>query len=76
MINNILREYLNNFVITYLNNIFIYLFALKQYVKHINKILKYLNARNLRVKSKKYVFYKKEIDFLKYIVERNEIITT
>ena len=57
MINNILREYLNNFVIIYLNNIFIYLFILKQHVKHINKILKCLNKRDLRIKSKKYIFY-------------------
>ena len=72
IINNILREYLNNFVIIYLNDIFIYLFILKIYIKYINKILKRLNAKNLRVKSKKYVFHKKEIDFLKYIIERNE----
>ena len=73
MINNILRKYLNNFVIIYLNNIFVYSFILKQYVKYINKILKRLNERNLRIKSKKYVFYRKKIDFLNYIIERNEI---
>ena len=50
MINNILREYLNNFIIICLNNIVVYLFTLKQYVKHISKILKRLNKRNLRVK--------------------------
>ena len=50
MINNILREYLNDFVIIYLNNILVYSFTLKQYVKHINKILKRLNKRNLRLK--------------------------
>ena len=72
MINNVLREYLKNFVIIYLNNIFIYLFILKQHVKHINKILKYLNKRDLRIKSKRYVFHREKIDFLKYIVERDE----
>ena len=41
-------------------------------MKYINKILKCLNKRNLRIKSKKYVFYRKKIDFLKYIIERNE----
>ena len=50
MINNILREYLNDFVIIHLNNIFIYLLILKQYIKYVNKILKYLNIKNLRVK--------------------------
>ena len=72
MINDTLREYLNDFVIIYLNNIFVYLFILKQYIKHVYKILKRLNERDLRVKSKKCVFYREKIDFLKYIVERNE----
>ena len=72
MINDILRKYLNDFVTIYLNDIFIYLIILKKHVKHVIKILKYLNKRDLRVKSKKCVFYREKIDFLKYIVERNE----
>ena len=50
VINDILREYLNDFVTIYLNDIFIYSFILKKYVKHINKILKCLNKRDLRIK--------------------------
>ena len=49
-----------------------YLFTLKQHIKYVNKILKCLNKRNLRIKSKKYVFYEEKIDFLKFIIERNE----
>ena len=41
-------------------------------MKHVNKVLRYLNERDLRIKSKKCVFYKEKIDFLKYIIERNE----
>ena len=63
LINDTLREYLNDFVTIYLNNIFIYLFILEKHVKHVNKILKYLNKENLRIKSKKCVFYKKKIIF-------------
>ena len=60
IINDALKKYLNDFVIIYLNNIFIYLFILKQHVKHVNKILKYLNQRNLRTKLKKCVFYREK----------------
>ena len=60
IINNVLREYLNDFVTTYLNDIFIYLFILKQYLKHIKKILKCLNKRNLRIKLKKIRFLSKK----------------
>ena len=64
---------MNDFIIIYLNNIFVYSFTLKQYEKNVNKILKYLNEQDLRIKSKKYVFYRKKIDFLNYIIKRNEI---
>ena len=50
MINNILRKYLNDFVIVYLNDILVYSLILKQYIKYVNKILKRLNKRDLRVK--------------------------
>jgi len=57
MINNILRQYLNRFVIAYLNNIIIYLKILKEYISYIFKILKYLNIKNLHFKLKKCEFY-------------------
>jgi hypothetical protein len=57
MINNILQQYLNQFVIIYLNDIIIYLNILKKYVKHVFKILKYLNKRNLHFKLKKCEFH-------------------
>jgi hypothetical protein len=39
LINNTLRKYLNDFVITYLNNILIYSEDLKTHCKHVCKIL-------------------------------------
>ena len=73
MINNILRQYLNRFVIAYLNDIIIYSNILKVHMKHIFKILEYLNKRNLHFKLKKCEFYQKEINFLKFVVKRHEI---
>jgi len=57
IINNILRQYLNQFVIAYLDDIIIYLKILKKYVSYIFKILKYLNIKNLYFKLKKCEFY-------------------
>ena len=57
IINNILQQYLNQFVIIYLNNIIIYLSTLKKHVNYISKILKYLNRRNLYFKLEKCKFY-------------------
>ena len=41
IINNILRQYLDQLVIIYLNNIIIYLNILKKHINYIFKILKY-----------------------------------
>ena len=46
-INNILREYLNMFVIIYLNNILIYSTNKEEHVIYIRKILKAIKKANL-----------------------------
>jgi len=57
IINNILRQYLNRFVIAYLNDIIIYLKILKEYISYVFKVLKCLNIKNLHFKLKKCEFY-------------------
>ncbi len=68
LINNILREYLDNFVITYLNDILIYSDNLKTHYKYVYKILIKLNKRALYVKKLKSRFKIKKIEFLKYVI--------
>jgi hypothetical protein len=73
IINDALRQYLNRFVITYLNDIMIYLKILKEHVNHVFKVLKCLNKRNLHLKLKKCEFHQKEVDFLEFVVRRHEV---
>ncbi len=73
IINNILQQYLNRFVIVYLNNIIIYSKILKKYISYIFKILKYLDIRNLYFKLKKCKFYREKIDFLEFVVKQYKI---
>jgi hypothetical protein len=73
MINDALRQYLNIFVIAYLNDIMIYSITLKKHVQHVSQILKCLNERNLHLKSEKCEFYREKVDFLEFVVERHEI---
>ncbi len=73
MINDALRQYLNIFVIAYLNDIMIYSTTLKKHVQHVSQILKCLNERNLRLKSKKCEFHREKVNFLEFVVERHEI---
>ena len=56
-INNIFREYFNDFCITYLNNILIYSDNEIEHKIHVNRVLKKLFVTNLQIDIIKYVFY-------------------
>jgi len=73
LINDTLREYLNDFVITYLDDILIYSDDLKMHRSHVHKVLRKLNKRALYVKKSKSKFEAKEIKFLDYIIQSEQI---
>ena len=73
LINNILREHLDIFVIAYLNDILIYSKTEEEHIKHINIVLKLLMQKNLLFKSKKCEFHKKKVNFLDFIVGNDTI---
>ena len=73
LINNILREHLDIFVITYLNDILIYFKTKKKHIKHVSIVLELLMQRNLLFKSEKCEFHKREMNFLNFIVGNNTI---
>ena len=73
LINETLREYLDIFVIAYLDDILVYSRILDEYKLHVSKVLGYLEVRDLRLKLEKYKFYKEEVDFLGFIIGRNGI---
>jgi len=73
MINDALRQYLNIFVIAYLDDIMIYSTTLKKHVQHVSQIMECLKRRNLRLKSEKCEFHQEKVDFLEFVVERHEI---
>ncbi len=73
LINDTLREYLNDFAITYLNDILIYSDDLEMHCSHMHKILKKLNERALYVKKSKSRFETKEIEFLDYVIQSEQI---
>ncbi len=68
LINDMLREYLNDFIIIYLDNILIYSDNLKMHCKHVYKILAKLNEQVMYVKKLKSRFEIKKIQFLKYVI--------
>jgi len=73
MINDALRQHLDQFVIAYLNDIMIYSKILKEHVNHVSKVLECLDMRNLHLKSKKCEFHQEEVDFLEFVVGRHGV---
>ena len=73
LLNNTLREYLDIFVIVYLNDILIFFQTIEEHEQHVKKVLECLSKRNLLIKSEKCDWHKREVDFLKFIVGINGV---
>jgi len=65
----VLKEHLNKFVMTYLNNIIIYSDLKKKYKKHVKWVLKRLYNKNILIIIKKCKFHTKKIDFVGFIIK-------
>lgn len=69
VINEILREYLDVFVIAYLDNILVYSEGtLQEHIQHVRKVFTKLDEADLKLKLKKCDFHKKSVKFLGFIV--------
>ena len=68
LINNTLWEYLDVFVLAYLDNILIFSTDYQQHVQHVRIVLQKLHEKDLPVKLNKCEFYKHSISFLGYVV--------
>src|SRR5436189_3966726 len=68
LINHMLYNHLNEFVITYLDNILIYFKNKEDHKKHVKEVLKRFQKKNLYFKSEKCKFHKQQVEYLKYII--------
>src|SRR5437667_11997548 len=68
LINHMLYDHLNKFVITYLDNILIYSENKKNHEKHVKKILRKFQEKNLYLKSEKCKFHKQQVEYLEHII--------
>ena len=72
-INDKFHDFLNVFVIAYIDNILIYLFTLSEYWRHVWMILKQLWEADLQCDIKKCKFHVTEIMYLDLIIFHNDI---
>jgi hypothetical protein len=71
LMNKILKEYLYEFVVVYIDDILIYSKTFEEHMDHLKKVFRRLKEANLMVKFKKCKFCVPNIEFLGHIVGRD-----
>ena len=73
--NEVLRKYLEKFVLVYLDDIIIYSKTFEEHKEHIRLVFEALRATSLMMKPKKCKFAQKELRFLGHIISAEGIRT-
>ena len=68
LVNRVLRPYLDQFCVAYLDDILIYSKIKEEHIKHVQKVLKALQDYKLKIKLSKCAFHKQSVKFVGYIV--------
>jgi hypothetical protein len=71
--NDTLHEYLDVFIVVYLDDILVYLKLKEEHVRHVKLVLEKLKKNNLLLKLEKCDFYKEEVEFLGHLVRVNGV---
>ena len=72
-INSVLGEYLDEFIIAYLDNIIIYSNNKKKYFQYIKQVLQRLVNKKMLVAIKKYKFYITKTEFCRFIIKLKKL---
>src|SRR6266542_4235776 len=75
LMNQVLRKYLEKFILVYLDDIIIYSKMIEEYKEHIRLVFEALRAASLMMKLKKCKFAQKELRFLGHIISAEGIRT-
>jgi hypothetical protein len=68
LMNGVFREYLDKFVIVFLDDILIYSKSEQEYENHLRMVLQVLGEHKLYAKLSKCSFYQKQIHYLGHII--------
>ncbi len=71
--NDVFHEYLDDFVIYYIDEIFVFLNNMEDHERHLHLVLEKLWKIGLYAKLEKCEFHQFEVEFLGYIIFRNNI---
>src|SRR5438046_3270407 len=73
LINHVLYNHLNEFVIAYLNDILIYSENKEDHKKHVKEVLRKLQEKKLYLKLKKCEFHKQQVEYLEHIITMKKL---
>ena len=68
LINNVLREFLDIFLVVYLDDILIYSRSKKEHTEHVRKVLKKLKEHRLYIDPEKCFWNQESVEFLGYVI--------
>ena len=68
-----LKKYLDEFIIAYLDNIIIYSNSKEEYFKYIKQVLQRLADKKMLVAIKKYKFYIIKTEFYRFIIKLRKL---
>jgi hypothetical protein len=71
--NGVFRDYLDKFVIVFLNNILVYSKSKEEHEKHLRMVLQVLREHQLYAKLRKCSFYQEQIHYLGHIISEEGI---
>jgi hypothetical protein len=74
LMNGMFKEYLDKFVIVFLDDILIYSKCEEDHEKHSRMVLKVLREHKLYAKLSKCIFYQKKIHYLGHIISADGIV--
>lgn len=73
MINHVLRTYIDDFVIVYLDDILIFSKTFEEHEKHVHQVLQTLQDANLLVELEKCSFHVQEVKFLGHLISPGQV---
>src|SRR6266498_4666833 len=75
LMNYVLHDYLNDFVVVYLDDILVCLDTFDEHINHLRKVFIKLREANLVIKLKKYKFGQRKIKFLGHTIGTDRLRT-